>query len=439
MHARKLIVLLPLLSFGIACPAAATAAEPYVAIAGAKGSGPAQYNRVFVHKFGSPGAKRVLVLVPGYVGGSGDFTLVARQLVKRVRGLQVWAMDRRTQAFEDTSVFATGTRQQANDYYLGFKFKTIDGPRDAPFARQWGLKLALEDLRKVVLKARDGGRRKVILGGHSLGASTTAAYASWDFAGRPGYRDVSGLVLIDGGLLGTFSTPSLAKVRRSLAAIQVGNPFVDLLGVGLPWAAGIFAEIGSMYARQAPQERSPLQNFPLLPAAFKPSVSVTSEALLGHAFDAQTSPKSLGLLHVNAGHVAASGDPRRWVDGGLTPVQNLAKTFFQEPGNAVEWYFPKRLTLDVDGADALRRNAITKLLGLRPFDRAKVDVPLYAYQTSLTHGRVLRGARRFFDSSRIPRAKYVNDPAASHLDPLTAAPSRNVFLKTVVPFLKSLQ
>ena len=44
----------------------------------------------------------------------------------------------------------------------------------------------------MVRKARAGGRRKVILGGHSLGASTTVAYAAWDFNGRPGYKDLAG-------------------------------------------------------------------------------------------------------------------------------------------------------------------------------------------------------------------------------------------------------
>ena len=56
--------------------------------------------------------------------------------------------------------------------------------------RNWGLKLALGDLRRVIRRARDGGRRKVILGGHSLGASTAVAYAAWDFTGHAGYRDV---------------------------------------------------------------------------------------------------------------------------------------------------------------------------------------------------------------------------------------------------------
>jgi len=65
-----------------------------------------------------------------------------------------------------------------------------------------------------------------------------------------------------------------------------------------------------------------------------------------------------------------------------------------------------------------------------------VDVPLYAYGTDLTDGRVIKGAKRFVRGSRIKTASYVADPRASHLDPLVAAPRRNVFLKTVVPFLK---
>ena len=65
----------------------------------------------------------------------------------------------------------------------------------------------------MVLAARAGGRRKVILGGHSLGASTAVAYASWGFGRRAGFRDVDGLVLIDGGLRGSFRSASLG-VRR---------------------------------------------------------------------------------------------------------------------------------------------------------------------------------------------------------------------------------
>jgi hypothetical protein len=440
MRTRIVLSLVVALAAAVAVPAMADAAsEPYVAIAGARGPGPAKYNRVFVHKFGAPGATRVLVLVPGYLGGAGDFTQIARQLIARLPNLQVWALDRRENALEDTSVFRTGTPQQAYDYYFGLRAHYIDGKADAPFARGWGLKLALEDLRRVILNARAGGRRTVILGGHSLGASTTVAYASWDLNGHPGYRDIRGMVLIDGGLLGSFSTPGLATVKRRLAALRTGDPFVTLFNGLPPWSAGVFAELAGMYARRLPNDPGALQASPLVPSNLKAPVRTTNEATLGYAVDGRTSLKALDIVQVNSGRLAASGDPRPWQNIGLTPIQNVASGFFQEPGNFTEWYFPEKLTLDVDGANALSRNPITNYLGLRTWRRAEINVPLYAEQTRLTHGRVLRGARRLVHSSRIPRATYVDVPNSYHVDPLLAAPPKNAFLKTVVPFLRSIR
>ncbi len=74
----------------------------------------------------------------------------------------------------------------------------VGGDDEVGFARQWGMRTEIEDLRRVVRRAsRRGG--KVVLGGHSLGGTITTAYATWDFAGRPEARGLSGLVLIDGG------------------------------------------------------------------------------------------------------------------------------------------------------------------------------------------------------------------------------------------------
>ena len=103
-----------------------------------------------------------------------------------------------------------------------------------------GLKLQLSDLRSVVRRAAAGGRR-VILGGHSAGASTAVAYAAWDFGGRPGYRDIDGLVLIDGGLLGSFRPAGLARARI-LPKLRRGKVFNDVLGLGILEINGIFAE-----------------------------------------------------------------------------------------------------------------------------------------------------------------------------------------------------
>ena len=423
-------------------PAAAQGAEPYVPLRGADAAGPDEYDRTWVRVFGPRSARRVLVLVPGAYGGAGTFTLVARDIVRRVPGLQVWAWDRRTNAFEDTSVFQRRDPDAAYSYYL--RFEEVDGRRfapvsgsDVPFVRDWGLEVSLEDLHRVVRQARRGGR-KVILGGHSIGASTAEAYATWDFRGRAGYRNIEGLVLIDGGLM-SVAPPPLRQVRQELEELQRGSPFADLLGFGLPYAAGVFAETGGLYARTRPREPAALQDFELLPAAFKPPFRVTNEALLGYAFDRDTSPRQLVGVQVQSGRLAREGDPRPWVDTEVTPVQRLARALSGEPGNFVEWYFPSRLSLDLRAADALARDSRARLLGLRTWHRRKVDVPAYVFQTVLARDRVFRNAKRFARGSEIPSMVLIGDENHSHLDPLLARPRKNTFLETVVPFLRAIR
>ena len=433
-----------------AAPATAPAAERTVEIKGASAPGPKRYDKVFVTKFGPRQADRVLVLVPGTIGGAGTFTLVARELVDRIPGLQVWALDRRSQVLEDRSMFAEvlagrASADEAFDYYLGWLLDPSIQPHFEPldeesfgFAREWGLKVAIDDLRKVVASASRPGR-EVVLGGHSLGASTAVAYAAWDFKRRPGYRHVDGLVLIDGGLLGTFDGSSRVEAEQDLAELEQGSPFTDLLEVGLPWTTGVFVEAGALYAKLDPTGPSAVQQFPLLPAQFKPGIDVTNRALLGYALDSDTSPAELGLIHVRAGGLAAAGDPRDWEDGEVTTVGRLADTFGQEPVNGVEWYYPRRLNIDVDGADKLKRNRATKLLGLRTWHSRQIKLPLYAIETSLAGADVLAGARRLVKRSRVQsrQAKLVDASAThSHLDPLTARPEASDFLSTVVPFLK---
>jgi pimeloyl-ACP methyl ester carboxylesterase len=432
--------------------APATARERLITVPTPPAPGPAQFNQVTVHQFGPKSGKRVLVLMPGTIGGAGDFTLAARYLVRRVDGLQVWAIDRRSQALEDTATFAAADSgqiplQQAFDYYLGwitnggnppnhFQFR---GANADPYAREWGMAVALNDARAVVLRARAHGHRQVVLGGHSLGASLAAAYAAWDFNGRPGFKDLAGLVLIDGGLLGSFDAYDLAQAQQAIADLQSANPFLDLLGLGFPEVAGIFAEVGGLYAEKAPTaSAASLQSFPLLPSQFNPPFPVTDRALLANAFDRDTSPASLSLIHINGGGLAASGDPRDWVDGGVTPVSRLAATFGQEPTNGIEWYFPKRLTIDTNGANQMRRSDVADFLGLRLFHTRQVNLPLYAIATDLGGAHVLDGARNFIRRARTTRRQSMlvnRNPLMSHLDPLIAASRTNGFLKTVVPFL----
>ncbi|MET9462848.1 alpha/beta fold hydrolase [Streptomyces canus] len=149
---------------------------------------------------------------------------MARDLVAAVPGVQVWAWDRREENPADRTGFS---RSDPASYYVDGHYRS-QYPAASAFAGTWGLARTLDDLRAVVLAARAGGSRRVVLGGHSWGATSALAYAAWDFAGHPGFRDLAGLAVIDGGVLGAFDgtgTPvqdSPEEVRQQLAATTVG-------------------------------------------------------------------------------------------------------------------------------------------------------------------------------------------------------------------------
>ena len=87
--------------------------------------------------------------------------------------------------------------QQVFDYYLNWlTTPSITDHYQLPvsepaYARDWGMRVAVEDLRRVIDQAR-AQSREVVLGGHSLGASIATAYATWDFGGRAGGEDLEG-------------------------------------------------------------------------------------------------------------------------------------------------------------------------------------------------------------------------------------------------------
>lgn len=189
-----------------ALPAAASAQVSFERLTGFKSPGtPAKYNKVGILKVGPSKARNVLVLNPGTSASAAYFAPLAKTVVSQARGWQVWSVERRENLLEDHSELnrakaRTATAKQLFDYYLGWisdssvtrHFNFIPDST-VGYARRWGMRTEVEDLRRVVQAAgRRGG--KVVVGGHSLGGTITTAYATWDFKGRVGARGLSGLV-----------------------------------------------------------------------------------------------------------------------------------------------------------------------------------------------------------------------------------------------------
>src|SRR3954447_4502278 len=222
------------------------AAADYFPVKGAPAPGPAKYDKVWVQRIGPHSARHVLILVPGMQEAAGSVAFPGRAIQAALGGgWQVWAQDRREAAFDDRRGLAAHRAGTARAYYLRGRYHRTT-TRKVPFVRRWGLKVALEDLRNVVKAARAGGR-KVVLGGHSLGAQEAIAYAAWDFNGNAGYKDVRGLVLVDGGEMGAFSTAipgdAVEEVAEKKSAIDHGTAFDDITGTQSPWVASLLAEV----------------------------------------------------------------------------------------------------------------------------------------------------------------------------------------------------
>jgi hypothetical protein len=432
--------------------AAPASADRVFTVKGAPAPGPARYDHVRVIEQGPRHAHNILVLVPGTSGGAAYFRPVARAIVDRLPGWRVWSVDRRENLLEDHSVLdralaGKATTRELFRYYLEWLGDPSVSPHftpvaDAgvPYARRWGMRVAIRDLRRVVRAALDAGDR-VVVGGHSLGATIAVAYATWDFHGRAGARDLDGVVLIDGGSAGS-TVLTRPDAERQLAALQSSSPFLDLTGLGLPWSAGVFNIVGSTAARLAPDAPAVLGGWPLLPANLRPPVPTTNAGGYGYALDDDTSPDSLSLVHMHIGELAAAGDPRPWGDGELGTVERAATMFSGIRGiDGTAWYHPRRLSLDGGAVNGGVRNPAQRVLGVHATHGDDVRLPIYAIETSLGAGRVLEGARRLAKRSHAARRLTLVDRHRTydHIDPLSALPSKNAFVKTVVPFLRRLR
>lgn len=460
--ARKLamIVAAIALSVGTLAPSAGAGTQPNVDVRfrtmkgfNAPGT-PAKNNKVGVIKTGPSDAENVLVLVPGTSASAAYFEPLAKDIVRKSKGWQVWAIERRENFLEDHSVLnqakkGKATPQQLFDYYLGFvtdpsitKHFQFIPDADVAFARDWGMNVEVEDMRRVVEAAKKEGGR-VVLGGHSLGGSITTAYATWDFNGKPGAKDLSGLVFIDGGSSPTPSSPDQASMQ--LQALQNGSPWLTFGGIPAPYA-GLFNATGSTGVKVAPKDPSLGYAWPALPANLKPPVAPTNEAQYGYALDVKTSPMGLRAAQAHLGQLKDSGDPRGWDGtGALTPITRYAEMFSGwglQSRDGTAWYHPQRLTIDSGAVAAGNANDTQGILDVHATHGR--DLPkrlrIYAFGAALGGQRVLDGATILADQSGIPHDQLVlvnGEANYAHNDPAGASPN-NEFLQNLTPFLNKI-
>jgi pimeloyl-ACP methyl ester carboxylesterase len=430
------------------------------------GPGPAEYNRVRVIEHGPADADNVLVLVPGTSAGAAYFTPVALDIVAALDGWQVWSVDRRENLLEDHStledrVAGDATTQQTFDYYLGWlgddsiteHIEPVGGPggddASADYAREFGMAVAIDDLDAVIEEAASLGG-EVVLGGHSLGGSITVAYATWDFDGHAGAENLAGIALIDGGS-GAGLAPTPEEAQAELTELQTSPAFNDIVGLGLPWAAGVFNALGSTATVLEPDEASIGYASPLIPQNLKPPVAPTNAAQYGYALDTDTSPDGLELVQMHIGRLADSGDPRGWVDDELVPVERAARMFSglvagpdgeESLGiDGTAWYHPRRLSIDSGAVNGGVENPAQDVLGVRAIHGTELRLPIYALETTFGAGRVLNGARLLAQQSGIPDSELTlvdESDRLTHTDPMGVETSQNPLVETLVPFLQNI-
>jgi pimeloyl-ACP methyl ester carboxylesterase len=452
----RIVVAVGLLVAAFAPPATAEIAVRFQRLDGFPAPGtPPELNKVGVLQIGAVGARNVLVLNPGTSASAAYFAPLAKTIVSRAPDWEVWAVERRENQLEDHSVLDRAkdgltTGQELFDYYLGWltnpaittHFQFI-ADADVAFAREWGMRVEIEDLRRVVTLAKRHGRR-VVVGGHSLGGSITTAYATWDFDGKPGAKGLAGLVFIDGGSSPVPVTPEQAAA--ALQALQTSTPWLTFGNIPSPFA-GLFNATGSAGVLIDPDSPSIGQVWPLLPADLRPPIRVTNKAQYGYALDTETSPPALIAAQAHLGHLAASGDPRGWDQAGeITPIERYAEMFsgFGLKGlDGTAWYHPQRLTIDSGAVAAGNANPAQAILDVRAthgHDLSK-HLLIYAFGAALGGQRVLDAATILADQSGIPHDNLTlvdRHETYSHNDPNSASPV-NEFVDGLLPFLEKIQ
>lgn len=337
-------------------------AQEYISLPGSgTGHGPLDHSYALVYRAEKPQA--VLLLVPGLLGGSTNFALLAEHLRRMVPGLEVWAWERRANGLEDRRGFL----QEDPIAYYG----SLSEPNLSPL-RHWGLEVHLKDLDLAVEAARR--RAPVVLAGHSLGASLAILY-SWAHGEK-----LSGLVLLDGSLTPTPLSPEAfwggtttpfgpLPGLRALLSGQIDPvfrlPFLSPKDLAL-------AEAEAFLAAKRPQEPVRLGSYwatrkarALIRVDDHYSLFPTFSVSVGRAW-AREGLSFLGLLQGRVVYTVRGprGKVVEWRDTGeATDPRAFLRSFALPQTGFSEWYFPYRLLLEIGGYPHVQPGLDPRTLG----------------------------------------------------------------------------
>jgi hypothetical protein len=204
----------------------------------------------FRHEQGPDDASQsdaAFLMVPGVLEGANGFEFIGRQMVYMAaqeydRHVEVWAMDRRSNCLEDLNGLqaaeSAGNAEEASDlildYYYGeaaIKGRQFEGFKRSsqlPFLKEFGVRQTTLDMHAIIehmIPDREVRKKKVFVGGHSLGGVHTSVYLGWDFDGNPdtnedaGYKQVAGAFGLETQVVPLDTGMFFGEVERNTSGI----------------------------------------------------------------------------------------------------------------------------------------------------------------------------------------------------------------------------
>jgi pimeloyl-ACP methyl ester carboxylesterase len=443
----------------------------------------------------------VVIMIPGYIGGAGSFSYLARQLVAlgaETFPVEVWAFDRRANCLEDQTGMqeaeSAKNPQAALDYYYngasidGRAFEGFYTAADTPYLSEFGLQLLMQDIHAILEeKIPDSADRKktVFIAGHSMGATIAAAYAAWDFDNDSatlddaGFNNCAGLIGLEGSVAVWSSATAEKRYEKRLSELR--SPAQgQSAGFSITPEAMALIEILALYAGLEPHDESTIfRGIAVSPATERlikyftayglnsrgPSAPalgdfhLSNEAMLGLFSDDNFQPISIG--RVSLGFLAGGPVVRRKSlfggDGLFAPADADNGTFytwanFDTTGSEDDPAFTDvtgKVTLTTAGTEVTDIEDYARILFEGPLNfyewyfpgRLSLDLGIAASSFSADHGISTLHLDKI-DS--LPKIEFLakNIPGYDHLDVLCAAADRpqrrkNEVLAPLLYFLKA--